>query len=170
MTAFYYKLNGGTFVNQSIPEKLQGKTYIDPRTDTGFKFASKDAIKDFVDGILHLKGDDKIKDLKYSFDEAIRFMVPKEPKISLDAFATTGSKRFLNIEMQKAYHGFFIDRTVLYKAFLIIKGKQEMENTEEFKALAKEEKEDLRLFQDSKNAMVISQKCSYFCYILLAKQ
>jgi len=130
-------------MNQSIPEKLQGKTYIDPRTDTGFKnlFASKDAIKDFVDGILHLKGDDQIKDLKYSFDEAIRFMVPKERKISLDAFATTNSNRFLNIEMQKADHGFFIDRTVLYKAFLIIRGKQEMEDTEEFKALSKEEKE-----------------------------
>ena len=72
-------------MNQSIPEKLQGKTYIDPRTDTGLKnlFASKDAIKDFVDGILHLKGDDKIKDLKYSFDEAIRFMVPKERKTLL---------------------------------------------------------------------------------------
>ncbi len=133
-------------MNQSIPEKLKGKTYIDPRTDTGFKnlFASKDAIKDFVDGILRLKGDDKIKDLKYSFDEAIRFMVPKERKISLDAFATTGSKRFLNIEMQKADHGFFIDRTVLYKAFLIIRGKQEMEETEEFKALTKEEKEGKR--------------------------
>ncbi len=125
---------------------MKGKTYIDPRTDTGFKnlFASKDAIKDFVDGILHLKGDDRIKDLKYSFDEAIRFMVPKERKISLDAFATTGSNRFLNIEMQKADHGFFIDRTVLYKAFLIIKGKQDMENTEEFKALTKEEREGRR--------------------------
>ena len=133
-------------MNQSIPETLKGKTYIDPRTDTGFKnlFASKDAIKDFVDGILHLKGDDRIKDLKYSFDEAIRFMVPKERKISLDAFATTGSNRFLNIEMQKADHGFFIDRTVLYKAFLIIKGKQDMENTEEFKALTKEEREGRR--------------------------
>ena len=130
-------------MNQAIPEKLKGKTYIDPRTDTGFKnlFASKDAIKDFVDGILHLKGDDQIKNLKYSFDEAIRFMVPKERKISLDAFATTNSNRFLNIEMQKADHGFFIDRTVLYKAFLIIKGKQEMEDTDEFKALTKEEKE-----------------------------
>ena len=60
---------------------------------------------------------------------------------SLDAFATTGSKRFLNIEMQKADHSFFIDRTILYKAFLIIKGKHEMEKTEEFKALTKEEKE-----------------------------
>ena len=130
-------------MNQSIPEKLKGKTYIDPRTDTGFKnlFASKDAIKDFVDGILHLKGDDQIKDLKYSFDEVIRFMVPKERKISLDAFATTNSNRFLNIEMQKADHGFFIDRTILYKAFLIIRGKQEMEDMDEFKALSKEEKE-----------------------------
>ena len=130
-------------MNQSIPEKLKGKIYIDPKTDTGFKnlFASKDAIKDFVDGILNLKGDDQIKDLKYSFDEAIRFMVPKERKISLDAFATTNSNRFLNIEMQKADHGFFIDRTILYKAFLIIRGKQEMEDTEEFKALSKEDKE-----------------------------
>ena len=41
-------------MNQFISETLKGKTYIDPRTDTGFKslFASKDAIKDFVDGIL----------------------------------------------------------------------------------------------------------------------
>ena len=31
---------------------------------------------------------------------------------SLDAFATTGSKRFLNIEMQKADHSFL--STVLY--------------------------------------------------------
>ena len=133
-------------MNQSIPEKLKGKTYIDPRTDTGFKnlFASKEAIKDFVNGILHLKGDDQIKNLRYSFDEAIRFMVPKERKISLDAFATTASNRFLNIEMQKADHSFFIDRTILYKAFLIIKGKQEMEDTEEFKALTKEEKEGKR--------------------------
>ena len=41
-------------MNQFISETLKGKTYIDPRIDTGFKslFASKDAIKDFVDGIL----------------------------------------------------------------------------------------------------------------------
>lgn len=40
-------------MNPSIPEKLKGKTYIDPKNDTDFKnsFASKDAIKDFVDGI-----------------------------------------------------------------------------------------------------------------------
>ena len=130
-------------MNQFISETLKGKTYIDPRTDTGFKslFASKDAIKDFVDGILQLKGDDQIKNLNYSFEHTLRFMIPEERKVILDAFATTGSKRFLNIEMQKADHSFFIDRTILYKAFLIINGKHEMEKTEEFKALSKEEKE-----------------------------
>ena len=57
-------------MNQFISETLKGKTYIDPRTDTGFKslFASKEAIKDFVDGILQLKGDDQIKNLNYSFE------------------------------------------------------------------------------------------------------
>ena len=130
-------------MNQFISETLKGKTYIDPRTDTGFKslFASKEAIKDFVDGILQLKGDDQIKNLNYSFEHTLRFMIPEERKVILDAFATTGSKRFLNIEMQKADHSFFIDRTILYKAFLIIKGKHEMEKSEEFKMLTKEEKE-----------------------------
>jgi len=130
-------------MNQFVLETLKGKTYIDPRTDTGFKslFASKDAIKDFVDGILQLKGDDQIKNLNYSFEHTLRFMIPEERKVILDAFATTGSKRFLNIEMQKADHSFFIDRTILYKAFLIIKGKHEMEKSEEFKMLTKEEKE-----------------------------
>ena len=66
--------------------------------------------------------------------------MPEERNVILDAFATTGTKRFLNIEMQKAEHDFFIDRTVLYKAFQIIKGKQEMENSDEFKTLTKEQK------------------------------
>ena len=133
-------------MSESISEKLKGQVYIDPRLDTGFKnlFASKAAIKDFLDGILQLQGEDRIKDLNYSFDHSLRFMVPREKKISLDAFATTESKRFLNIEMQKAEHSFFIDRTVLYKSFLIINGKQEMENTEEFKSLSEEQKENRR--------------------------
>ena len=133
-------------MSESISEKLKGQVYIDPRLDTGFKnlFASKAAIKDFLDGILQLQGEDRIKDLNYSFDHSLRFMVPREKKISLDAFATTESKRFLNIEMQKAEHSFFIDRTVLYKSFLIINGRQEMENTEEFKSLSEEQKENRR--------------------------
>ena len=145
-------------MNQFISETLKGKTYIDPRTDTGFKslFASKDAIKDFVDGILQLKGDDQIKDLNYSFEQTLRFMIPEERKVILDAFATTGSKRFLNIEMQKADHSFFIDRTILYKAFLIIKGKHEMESTKWKK------RKSSRLFQKKKKNTGVMKSLKLF--------
>ena len=46
--------------------------------------------------------------------------------------------------MQKAEHDFFIDRAVLYKAFLIIKGKQEMDHSKEFLALSKVKRKNKR--------------------------
>ena len=129
--------------NKPIPEKLAGQTYLDPTYDTGFQelFDDKDAIRDFLEGLLNLRGKDKIKDLEYTFNYATRFRVPQSRKIIMDAFVTTDSGRMLDIEMQRAEHNFFVDRTVLYKAFLIIKGKQKMEESEEFKKLTREEKE-----------------------------
>ena len=128
---------------EPIPSKLVNQVFLDPTYDTGFQelFDSEDALKDFLDGILDLQKDDRIKKLKYSFNHSTRFRVPQSRKIIMDAFVITESGRFLDIEMQRAEHTFFIDRTVLYKAFLIIKGKQQMEDTAEFKSLTKEEKE-----------------------------
>ena len=130
----------------AIPESLQGQVYLDPRFDTGFKelFDSKDALKDFLDGVLQLEGDDKIKGLTFSFDKTITMRSTCSKKVILDIFATTGTGRFINIEMQRAEHDFFIDRAVLYKAFLIIKGKQEMERSKEFLALPKDVRESKR--------------------------
>ena len=129
--------------NEPIPAKLVGQEFIDPTYDTGFQelFDSPEALKDFLDGLLNLHGNDQIKELKYTFNYTSRFRVPQSRKIIMDAFATTGSGRFLDIEMQRAEHSFFIDRAVLYKAFLVIKGKQQMDAAAEFKALSKEEKE-----------------------------
>ena len=109
-----------------IPESLQGQVYLDPKYDTGFKelFDSEDALKDFLDGVLQLEGDDKIKSLTFTFDKTITMRSGRSKKVILDIFATTGTGRFIDIEMQRAEHEFFIDRAVLYKAFLIIKGKQ----------------------------------------------
>ena len=128
---------------EPIPSKLVNQVFLDPTYDTGFQelFDSEDALKDFLDGILDLQRDDRIKSLKYSFNHSSRFRVPQSRKIIMDAFVITESGRFLDIEMQRAEHTFFIDRTVLYKAFLIIKGKQQMEDATEFKSLIKEEKE-----------------------------
>ena len=129
-----------------IPERLQGQVYIDPRFDTGFKefFDSEDALKDFLDGILQLEGDDKIKSLTFTFDKTITTRSALSKKVILDIFATTGTGRFLDIEMQKAEHDFFTDRAILYKAFLVIKGKQEMDHSKEFLALSKTERKSKR--------------------------
>ena len=128
---------------EPIPTKLVGQTYLDPTYDTGFQelFDDKEAIRNFLEGILNLRGKDKIKDLEYTFNYATRIRVPQSRKIIMDAFVTTDSGRMLDIEMQRAEHNFFVDRTVLYKAFLVIKGKQKMEESEEFKKLTREEKE-----------------------------
>ena len=129
-----------------IPESLQGQVYLDPKYDTGFKelFDSEDALKDFLDGVLQLEGDDKIKSLTFTFDKTITMRSGRSKKVILDIFATTGTGRFIDIEMQRAEHEFFIDRAVLYKAFLIIKGKQEMERSKEFLALSKDVRESKR--------------------------
>ena len=128
---------------EPIPSKLANQVFIDPTYDTGFQelFDSEDALKNFLDGILDLQNEDRIKKLKYSFNHTMRFRIPQSRKIIMDAFAITESGRFMDIEMQRAEHSFFIDRTVLYKAFLVIKGKQLMEETDEFKSLSKEERE-----------------------------
>ena len=124
-----------------IPAKLAGQIYLDPTYDPAFKalFGDENALKDFLDGVLNLEGDDKIKTLRFRFDEPLVFHVPQEKKVILDIFATTGSGRFLNIEMQRWEKDFFIDRAILYKAFLVIKGRKEMEMSKEFKSLSKEQ-------------------------------
>ena len=72
-------------------EAFANQTYLDPRLDPAFKefFDSEDALKDFLNGVLELDGDDKIKNLTFSFDKELRFRVPQRKKIILDVFATT---------------------------------------------------------------------------------
>ncbi len=132
--------------NKNIPSLFANKTYLDPTYDPAFKefFDSEDALKDFLDGVLGLDGDDKIKKLTFTFDKSLHFRVPQRKKVVVDIFATTGSGRFLNIEMQNLEHDFFIDRIFLYKAFLIIKGKKEMEVSPEFANFSQKEQKRKR--------------------------
>lgn len=132
--------------NKPIPEAFKGKVYLDPTYDPAFKelFDNEDALKDFLNGVLELDGIEMIKELRFRFEKPIEFRVPQRKKVIFDIFATTGSGRFLNIEMQRLEHNYFIDRTILYKAFLVIKGRKEMEESAEFKALQKHEQEKRR--------------------------
>ncbi len=132
--------------NKPIPEAFRGKVYLDPTYDPAFKelFDNEDALKDFLNGVLELEGEEAIKELRFRFEKPIEFRVPQRKKVIFDIFATTGSGRFLNIEMQRLEHAYFIDRTILYKAFLVIKGRKEMEESAEFKTLPKKEREKRR--------------------------
>jgi len=125
-----------------IRKKFEGQMYLDPTYDPAFKalFDSEEALKDFLDGVLGLEGERKIKTLRFNFDKALVFRVPHEKKVVFDIFATTGDNRFFNIEMQRLENNFFVDRTILYKAFHIIKGRKDMELSKEFKALSEKEK------------------------------
>ena len=127
---------------ESIRKKFEGQMYLDPTYDPAFKalFDSEEALKDFLDGVLGLEGEGKIKTLRFNFDKALVFRVPHEKKVVFDIFATTGNNRFFNIEMQRLENNFFIDRTILYKAFHIIKGRKDMELSKEFKALSEKDK------------------------------
>ena len=84
-----------------IPEAFKGKVYLDPTYDPAFKelFDNEDALKDFLNGVLELEGDEMIKELRFRFEKPIEFRVPQRKKVIFDIFATTGSRRFLNIEM-----------------------------------------------------------------------
>jgi len=128
---------------ESVRKKFEGQMYLDPTYDPAFKalFDSEDALKDFLDGVLGLEDENKIRTLRFNFDKALIFRVPQEKKVVFDIFATTGNNRFFNIEMQRLENNFFIDRTILYKAFHIIKGRKEMELSEEFRALSDDQKE-----------------------------
>lgn len=127
---------------KSIRKKFEGQMYLDPTYDPAFKalFDNEDALKDFLDGVLGLEGEHEIKTLRFNFDKALIFRVPHEKKVVFDIFATTGDNRFFNIEMQRLENNFFVDRTILYKAFHIIKGRKNMELSKEFKALSEKEK------------------------------
>ena len=129
--------------HKPIPEAFRGQVYLDPTYDPAFKelFDNEDALKDFLNGVLELEGNEIIKELRFRFEKPIEFRVPQRKKVIFDIFATTGSGRFLNIEMQRLEHDYFIDRTILYKAFLIIKGRKEMEESAEFNALPKKDQE-----------------------------
>ena len=125
-----------------IPEIFRGKTYLDPTYDPAFKafFAGEKTLKGFLNDLLHLEGDERIATLTFKCEEENRFRTPEPAKTVFDIFATTGTGRFFDIEMQRAEHDFFIDRVFFYNAFLSIKAKQDMEKSPEFQALGERER------------------------------
>ena len=132
--------------NRVIPEIFRGKTYLDPTYDPAFKafFAGEETLKGFLNDLLRLEGDERIASLTFKCEEENIFRIPESAQTIFDIFATTGTGRFFDIEMQRAEHNFFIDRTLFYNAFLAIKAKQDMEKSPEFCELSERERKARR--------------------------
>lgn len=122
---------------REIPEVFEGKTYLDPKFEPAFfeLFDDKPTLTDFLNAILHLDEGGKIDHLEFRFENELKFRIPEPRSATFDIFAHTEDNRFLDIEMQRARHPFFIDRVFLYSAFLTLKGKQLYKKSSAFKKL-----------------------------------
>ena len=128
-------------LTREIPEIFEGVKYLDPKYEPAFRelFDDKIILTDFLNTILHLEDGGKIDNLDFKFESKTLFKIPERREVTLDIFAHTEDNRFLDIEMQRAGHPFFIDRVFYYSAFLAIKGKQQYAKSADFKKLREEE-------------------------------
>lgn len=126
---------------REIPEIFEGVKYLDPKYEPAFRelFDDKVILTDFLNTILHLEEGGKIDNIEFKFESKALFKIPERREVTLDIFAHTEDNRFLDIEMQRAGHPFFIDRVFYYSAFLTIKGKQQYAKSADFKKLREEE-------------------------------
>jgi len=129
-----------------VPTEFIGKTYLDPKYDPAFKafFDSEDTLRNFLNAILQLKGKNRIRNISYRTEHEVVFRTPHKKTLKFDIYAATASHRFFDIEMQLADDTFFVDRTILNKAFLIIKAKTLMDKSKKIKALSKTEQRKRR--------------------------
>ena len=113
--------------DRRVPEIIRGKAYLDPRYNPAFQefFGSEDALVDFLNAVLRLEGGGKIRTLTFRLEEPLRFRVPARATSFFDIRATTGDGKAVDVEMQRADHHAFVERTLLYNAFLTVKAKTE---------------------------------------------
>ncbi|MDR1760057.1 MAG: Rpn family recombination-promoting nuclease/putative transposase, partial [Fibrobacter sp.] len=113
--------------NLIIPPELEGKTFLDPKYDTAFKllFQEKELLIHFLNGVLHLNEQDKIKDIDYRAQENILGFTDAVTTVRFDLMAKTEKDEFIHIEIQKARHTFWKDRVLLYNAALMLQAKKD---------------------------------------------
>ena len=127
-------------------EQNPHERYANFYTDFAFKKlfgseANKECLLSFLNALLEDK--EEIRDLTYLNVEHLGHAAA-ERKAVFDVLCENSKGEKFLIEMQKAEHDYFKDRAVLYKAFLIIKGKQEMDRSPEFMKFPKMERESRR--------------------------
>ena len=131
---------------ESVRKKFEGLMYLDPRCDPAFKalLDSEDSLVNFLNGIMHLEGDDAIQSLTYKIQQEENFRLPEPYGVKFDIGAHTKDGKRIDIEMQQVKLKEFIPRMMIYNAFLLLRAKNDYNKEIGFKDLPDVEKEKFR--------------------------
>ena len=131
---------------ESVRKKFEGLIYLDPRCDPAFKalLDSEDSLVNFLNGIIHLEGDDAIQSLTYTIQQEENFRLPEPYSVKFDIGAHTKAGKRIDIEMQQVKLKEYIPRMMIYNAFLLLRAKNDYNKEIDFQNLHDTEKEKFR--------------------------
>ena len=131
---------------ESVRKKFEGLMYLDPRCDPAFKalLDSEDSLVNFLNGIMHLEGDDAIQSLTYKIQQEENFRLPEPYGVKFDIGAHTKVGKRIDVEMQQVKLKEYIPRMMIYNAFLLLRAKNDYNKEIGFHDLPDAEKEKFR--------------------------
>ena len=131
---------------ESVRKKFEGLMYLDPRCDPAFKalLDSEDSLVNFLNGIMHLEGDDAIQLLTYKVQQEENFRLPEPYSVKFDIGAHTKTGKRIDIEMQQVKLKEYIPRMMIYNAILLLRAKNDYNKEVDYHNLPDAEKEKYR--------------------------
>jgi len=112
---------------ESARKKFEGQKYLDPRCDPAFRalFDSEDTLVNFLNAILHFEGENAIQSLTYTIQQDELFHLPEPYRVKFDIGARTKAGKRIDVEMQKLKLNDYVDRMMIYNAFLLLRAKND---------------------------------------------
>ena len=131
---------------KSARKKFEGQKYLDPKCDPAFRalFDSEDALVNFLNAILHLDGENTIQSLTYTVQQEEIFRLPEPYRVKFDIGARTKGGKRIDVEMQQLKQNDYIDRMMIYNAFLLLRAKSDFNKEIDFRNLPDTKKKKYR--------------------------
>ena len=112
---------------ESARKKFEGQKYLDPRCDPAFRalLDREDALINFLNAVLHFEGENVIQSLTYTVQQDELFHLPEPYRVKFDIGARTKAGKRIDVEMQKLKLNDYVDRMMIYNAFLLLRAKND---------------------------------------------
>ncbi len=121
-----YKILSQDLPESEIPELFRKNVFMDARFDISFKwlFADVAILQDFLNTILRLEGEAKIKALRLRQTD-LSLIQASDDLVRIDIHAQNGRDEWFDIEMQRFSHTGIKDRAILYGAVVAAEAHRE---------------------------------------------